>query len=93
MGLQEWRLWGKAEIEDRLYRPENDGLLVAYFGVSLTIRRRSQRADLRAKLAMKRKANRLLRPKENESVLLRSPDALEYPNAEGITALISRSSS
>lgn len=84
MGLQEWHLWGKAEIEDRLYRPENDGLLFAYFGVSLTIRRRSQRADLRAKLAMKRKANRLLRHKENDSVLLRSPDALEYPNAEGI---------
>jgi hypothetical protein len=78
MGLREWYLWGKVEIEDRLYQPENDGLLFAYFGVSLTIRRRSQRADLRAKLAMKRKANRLLRPNKNGSVLLRSPDAVEF---------------
>jgi hypothetical protein len=83
-GLREWHLWGKAEIEDLLFRPENDGLLFAYFGVSLTIRRRSQRTDLRAKLSMKRKANRLLRPKENGSVLLRSPDAAEYPDAKGI---------
>ncbi|SEJ62090.1 hypothetical protein [Paraburkholderia diazotrophica] len=79
MGLQEWHIWGKGEVEDRLFRPENDGLLFAYFGVSLTIRRRSQRADLRSKLAMKRKANRLLGPKEHGSVLLRSPDALQYP--------------
>jgi hypothetical protein len=82
LGLQEWHLWGKAEIEDRLYRPENDGLLFAYFGVSLTIRRRSQRTELRAKLSMKRKAKRLLGPRESNSVLLRSPDASEYPNDE-----------
>ncbi|MFC0402995.1 hypothetical protein [Paraburkholderia rhizosphaerae] len=84
MGLQEWHLWGKAEIEDRLYRPENDGLLFAYFGVSLTIRRRSQRTELRAKLAMKRKAIRLLESAENSTVLLRSPDATTYPDHEEI---------
>ncbi|GAB2875947.1 hypothetical protein GCM10027093_09250 [Paraburkholderia jirisanensis] len=84
MGLQEWYLWGKAEIEDRLYRPENDGLLFAYFRVSLTIRRRSQRTELRAKLAMKRKANRLLDSVENSTVLLRSPDAIQYPDHEEI---------
>lgn len=36
LGLEEWHLWGKAELEDRLIRPENDHLLFAYFGVSLT---------------------------------------------------------
>lgn len=60
MELEEWHLWGKAELEDRLFRPENDHLLFAYFGFSLTIRRRSQRADLRARLVMKRRAYRML---------------------------------
>jgi Restriction endonuclease len=79
MELEEWHLWGKAELEDRLFRPENDHLLFAYFGVSLTIRRRSQRADLRARLVMKRKANRMLKDQTHASLLLRSPDATEYP--------------
>lgn len=81
LGLEEWHLWGKAELEDRLFRPENDNLLFAYFGVSLTIRRRSQRADLRARLAMKRKANRLLGKRVMEHMLLRTPDAKEYPHS------------
>ncbi|MDO9006458.1 MAG: restriction endonuclease [Aquabacterium sp.] len=79
MELEEWHLWGKAELEDRLFRPENDHLLFAYFGFSLTIRQRSQRADLRARLVMKRKANRILRDHAHASLLLRSPDATEYP--------------
>lgn len=79
MQIEEWYLWGKAELEDRLFRPENDHLLFAYFGFSLTIRRRSQRADLRARLVMKRKAHRMLKDKFHASLLLRSPDATEYP--------------
>ncbi len=80
LGIQEWHLWGKAELEDKLMRPENDGLLFAYFGISLTIRRRTVRADLRAKLAMKRKAYRMLGDKVHASLLLRSPDAATYPD-------------
>lgn len=84
LGFAEWHLWGKAELEDRLFRPENDHLLFAYFGVSLTIRRRSQRSDLRARLAMKRKANRLLEKRVMEHMLLRSPDAKEYPHSQDV---------
>ncbi|WP_144640915.1 restriction endonuclease [Bordetella genomosp. 13] len=80
MNLEEWHLWGKAELEDRLFRPENDHLLFAYFGFSLSIRRRSQRADLRARLTMKRKANRMLKDQSHASILLRSPDATDYPD-------------
>jgi len=80
MELEDWHLWGKAELEDRLFRPENDHLLFAYFGVSLTIRRRSERADLRARLAMKRKASRILKDQSHGPVLLRSPVATEYPD-------------
>jgi hypothetical protein len=84
LGVQEWHLWGKAELEDKLFLPENDGLLFAYFGISLTIRRRSQRADLRARLVMKRKANRILDDKQHSYLLLRSPDAVSYPYAGSI---------
>ncbi len=86
MGLEEWHLWGKAELEDRLFRPENDHLLFAYFGVSLTIRRRSQRADLRARLVMKRKAHRMLGDHVDAPLLLRCPDASEYPYAGDLAA-------
>lgn len=79
MGLAEWHLWGKAELEDRLFRPENDHLLFAYFGVSLTIRRRSQRAELRTRLVMKRKASRILKEQSHAPLLLRSPEASNYP--------------
>lgn len=83
-GLEEWYLWGKGELEDRLFRPENDHLLFAYFGISLTIRRRSQRADLRAKLVMKRKANRLLKNHEHSYLLLRPPEASTYPHSRDV---------
>lgn len=54
-GVQELYLWGKAELEDKLFQPKNDNLLFAYFGISLQIRRRSVRTDLRSKLTLKRK--------------------------------------
>lgn len=84
MSIDEWHLWGKAELEDRLFRPENDHLLFAYFGISLTIRRRSQRADIRTRLAMKRKANRTLADHHGATVLLRSSGATEYPYIDNI---------
>jgi len=31
-GVQEFYIWGKAEIEDQLFLPKNDYLLFAYFG-------------------------------------------------------------
>lgn len=36
-GVRERHLWGKADIEDFLYRPEHDHLLHAYFGISLQV--------------------------------------------------------
>lgn len=84
IGVEEWHLWGKAELEDRLFRPENDHLLFAYFGVSLTIRKRSQRIDLRAKLTMKRKANRLLGSHKHTHLLLRPPEAPTYPDSREV---------
>lgn len=80
-GIDEWHLWGKGELEDLLFLPKNDALLFAYFGVSLTIRRRTLRTELRNRLAMKRKAKRMLDDFVGREVLIRAPDATAYPHS------------
>ncbi|WP_158266878.1 restriction endonuclease [Alsobacter soli] len=77
LGLQEAYMWGKGELEDMLFQPKNDGLLFAYFGFSLSTRRRTLKTDLRAKLAAKRKAARHL--EVNRDVLVRYAGADKYP--------------
>ncbi len=84
LGIEEWHLWGKAELEDLLFQPRNDGLLFAYFGLSISIRRRNQKSELRSKISMKRKINRLLEEKHCSHALLRSPDAHQYPYSKSI---------
>lgn len=59
-GIQEFHLWGKAELEDMLFQPKNDHLLFAYFGFSIIIRRRSLKTQIRSKLSIKRKVIRHL---------------------------------
>lgn len=77
-GVGEAHLWGKAELEDQLFQPKNNGLLFAYFGISLRIRRRSIRTQLRARLATKRKCERTL-AQTHVPVLLRDPTDGRYP--------------
>lgn len=79
--IKEWHLWGKGELEDLLFLPKNDALLFAYFGVSLTIRRRTLRTELRSRLAVKRKAHRVLEEFIGRDVLLRAPEATAYPHS------------
>ena len=74
--------WGRGDLEDMLYLPENDRLLFAYFGVSLQIRRRSQIATLRARLARKREVFRAVGDPTNrlpKAVLVRDPTIAAYP--------------
>src|ERR1019366_7196351 len=80
-GIAEVHVWGKGEVEDQLFQPKNDHLLFAYFSISLQIRRRSLRTDLRAKLTMKRKAMRHLGSAwvDNKIVLLRDQTDEYYP--------------
>jgi hypothetical protein len=81
-GIQEWHLWGKAEIEDRLFQPSNDHLLFAYFGFSLRIRKRSLKTELSTRLATKRRVAKLL--DRYEPVLIRDATDDRYPYlAEG----------
>jgi len=76
--ISEAVIWGKGELEDQLYQPKNDNLLFAYFGISLTIRRRSQATQIRAEIATKRKLRKAVLS-SSADVLLRDPLAEEYP--------------
>ncbi len=82
-GLGEYYIWGKAEVEDQLFLAKNDHLLFAYFGISLQVRRRSLRTDLRMKLSLKRKLTKELgevtRPRQFVGVLIRDPRDEHYP--------------
>lgn len=83
MHVQEFYLWGKAELEDLLYLPKNDHLLFAYFGISLHVRRRSLRTSVNALLTIKRRLVKVLgdiRANHYNSVLIRDPRSTEYPD-------------
>jgi hypothetical protein len=65
-----------------LLQPKNDHLLFAYFGISLQIRRRSMRTDLRSRLTLKRKLVKelgQLRGVNYKPTLIRDPRDDEYP--------------
>lgn len=55
LGIKEFYIFGKAEIEDLLFQPKYDHLLFAYFGISLQKRKRSIKSNLTARLTTKRK--------------------------------------
>jgi len=76
-GIAEFHLWGKAELEDALFLPKNDGLLFAYFGLSLTIRRRSEQAKLRAQTTVKRRLARVI--EKAQYLLFRDVADQDYP--------------
>lgn len=84
--VQEFEFWGKARVEDMLFQPRFDHLLFAYFGVSLTTRRRSRLTAVRRELTIKRKLLRRL-TKDNEisrdrlwqTVLVRDVNDDHYP--------------
>lgn len=77
LGLSEAHLWGKGELEDQLFQPKNDHLLFAYFGISLQSRKRSVQTAVRARLATRKKAKKVL-PSFGD-VLIRDADDDRYP--------------
>jgi len=81
-GVTEFYLWGKAELEDMLYLPKNDRMLFAFFGISLTTRRRSRTTELRSFVATKNKLFRALGggvERVNDTVLIRDLNDTHYP--------------
>lgn len=75
--IEEYYIFGKAELEDMLFQAKNDRLLFAYFGISLSIKRRSLKSQINAKLSIKNKSKNL---PENDAVLLRDPTDTFYPS-------------
>jgi hypothetical protein len=90
LGVIERHLWIKAHVEDMLFRPENDGLLFAYFGISLTATRRSRLQDLRHDITLKRKLARLLEMTKLdeaanfEEFLVRDIEDTHFPNEDNV---------
>lgn len=79
-GVMEFYLWGAGELEDMLYQPKNDHILFAFFGISLTSRRRSRTTDIRATVNAKNKLLRILGENpHHEPVLLRDLKDTNYP--------------
>ena len=84
-GVEEFYIWGKAEVEDQLYLPKNDHLLFAYFGISLQVRRRSLTTEIRTKLSLKRKLTNVLGEIDQlgyREVLIRDPRDEHYPHID-----------
>lgn len=92
--VEEWFIWGKAELEDRLFLPRYDHLLFAYFGVSLQVRRRSIRAEVRRDIALKRALIKVLGPLGSfnpmKAVLIRDPSDSRYPFIDDPKAFLRR---
>lgn len=76
-GFSEIVLWGKAELEDQLFQPKNDHILFAYTGISLQVRRRTLTTSVRARLATKRRAKKVLSP--YSPALIRDASDERYP--------------
>lgn len=83
LGVQEFYVWGKADIEDLLFMPKNDHLLFAYFGISIQIRRRSIKTKVRSRLSLKKKLVNVFGSfndiKDYEPILIRDPKNTQYP--------------
>jgi hypothetical protein len=79
-GVMEFYLWGAGELEDMLYQPRNDHILFAFFGISLTSRRRSRTTEIRAAVNAKNKLLRVLGDNpRHQSVLVRDLKDINYP--------------
>jgi hypothetical protein len=88
-GVRQVVAWGKADLEDLLFRPENDHLLFAYFGLSLRVRQRKRTTELRGRLAKKRQIYRAVGGLDHQGwtpVLVRDPDESAYPFIERVAA-------
>lgn len=87
VGVKEFYLWGRAELEDMLAMPKNDHILFSFFGISYIVKKRTKASEIRFRINNKNKLFRLLgEPTSggdiNRSVLLRDVNDSNYPSAE-----------
>jgi hypothetical protein len=83
-GVTEAHLWTKAHLEDMLFRPENDNLLFAYFGISISQKKQNAVALLRSQLRIRKKLMQALKleyvdDESSEAILVRDINNSSYP--------------
>ncbi len=85
LGVMEFYLWGKAELEDMLHMPKYDRILFTFFGLSLVSKRRSRTTEIRSIITIKNKLYKLLGDPEihhNVPILIRDINDTKYPYKE-----------
>ena len=90
LGVQEFYIYGKAEIEDLLFQPKYDHLLFAYFGISLQKRRRNIKTELSNRLTMKRKLIKTVGSLDDirhKKVFVRPAESSDYPKINNNNSL------
>ncbi len=85
VGVKEFYIWGRAELEDMLAMPKNDHVLFAFFGISYTTKKRTRITEIRFRVNTKNKLQRILGDdldgrELNHAVLLRDLNDVHYPN-------------
>lgn len=81
-GVKEFFLWGKADLEDMVFMPENDHLLFAYFGFSLGIEKRKKQNTIKRIISVKRKLVKItggLQDHCYRGILLKDINDKDYP--------------
>ncbi len=87
-GVREFHLFGRAELEDMLYMPTNDRILFAFFGVSLSSKKRTRVSEVRITVNNKNKLYTILgatgayEGEIDRHVLLRDLNDTHYPDKE-----------
>jgi hypothetical protein len=84
-GVQEFHLFGRAELEDMLYMPRNDRILFAFFGVSLASKKRTRVTEIRTTVNNKNKLYTIFGGQNHdarlsEHILLRDVNDTHYPH-------------
>ncbi|MGH2549337.1 MAG: hypothetical protein ACRDHN_08100 [Thermomicrobiales bacterium] len=94
-GVQEVHLWTNGHIEDLLFLPQNDGLLFAYFNISLRMKRSSQLTVLRRTLALKAKLLKIFGMDEpgqvvRHRIVIHDIDDEAYPYFENVPGFFTK---
>ncbi len=81
LGVMEFYLWGKAELEDMLHMPKYDRILFTFFGISLVSKKRSRTMEIRSRVAIKNRVMKMI-GEENQiqnEILVRDINDIHYP--------------
>lgn len=82
-GVREFYLWGRSELEDKLYLPKNDRILFTFFGISTGSQRRTRRTEIKFLINNKNKLFKLFNGQEGngirEPILVRDFNDNKYP--------------